>query len=1101
MEKEIDFLEEMGNFVFTSRYAKYNKRAKRRETWEESVNRVEKMHLKKYDFLDEKDKDEIKWAFDLVRDKRVVPSMRSMQFGGKAIEAKHERMFNCAVRHIDSLRSFSEIFFLLLCGNGTGIGLSEHYLSRLPDLVDKKNKTGSVITYVIEDTIEGWADSVQALLHCYFKNTAYTGRKITFDYSKIRPAGAILKTGGGKAPGYKGLKNALTKIKKHLDHIIEYKNQNRLKSVDAYDILMHCADAVLSGGVRRSATSIIFDINDKEMMSAKTDFTVDKVFSFDHVEDLELNKQITKIYEGKVSFEGQKIEVKINEFELDNLKKNKKISWRHLFPQRARSNNSALLVRDKTTINDLKSIVEMSKQYGEPGFVYGVDNQLFNPCFTIDTRVLTEDGWRSFEQLLNKEVNILQDGRVIGTLSNNEEFWDIDLSKNPTTVLNKASNTRKTGEGQQILNIEFSCSRSVRTTENHHFATKRGMVMAKNLLDSDEVLVPIGDKYTANRETIDYKLGYIAGMVFGDGCYVTDKESKLCCNINIWDNNKESGPIQKTQAYVDELLNHYEQILPKNTNTLDNPIFKPCTKVGNVDKYSLSSMSLFHIFKANGIESKDNCDWLHLKNKDFKCGFISGLFFADGHSEISSNKKTCSLRLSSVKIELLKNIQLILQEMGILSRIYPMHEAGKRLLPDSNRKMVEYDCKKTYRLCIGGLKMCLDTLDVIDAPDKDINKILLHKNNSKKIYSPKFYTKVKSVSEDGVEDVYCLSEDNRRTLIANGVTARRCFEIGFLPVKDGVCGVQFCNLTSINGKLCDTKEKFKDCMKASVIIGTLQAGYTNFEYLTNTAKELTEDEALLGCSITGMMENPDILLNGQIQREMAEYSKKINKTWAKKININPAARINCIKPEGSTSAVLGTCSGIHPHHSKKYIRRIQMNKLDNTYQFFNLFNSNVCEESVWSANKTDDVIMFPIEVCDKAIVKKDLSAIDHLKIIKSTQENWVIQSTTEYNKKPISHNVSCTVIVKENEWDDVINYIFKNRDYFSAVSFIPDFGDKIYAQAPMETIDENNENDLKLWNYVKNNFQHVDYKKFKEDDDQTSLSQEFTCAGGSCEIK
>ena len=131
MESKINFLDEMSNFVFASRYARYNKRAKRRETWEEAVNRVKKMHLKRYDSLSEKEKEEVDWAFNLVSEQRVVPSMRSMQFGGKAVEAQHGRIFNCAVRHIDSLRSFAEVFFLLLCGNGVGIGLSKHYLGRL----------------------------------------------------------------------------------------------------------------------------------------------------------------------------------------------------------------------------------------------------------------------------------------------------------------------------------------------------------------------------------------------------------------------------------------------------------------------------------------------------------------------------------------------------------------------------------------------------------------------------------------------------------------------------------------------------------------------------------------------------------------------------------------------------------------------------------------------------------------------------------------------------------------------------------------------------------------------------------------------------------
>lgn len=707
VEKNINYLEEISNYIFTCKYARYNEKLKRRETWEEAVERVLQMHLKKYSFLGKEDKDKIIWAFDLVKQKRNVPSMRSLQFGGPAIEAHNARIFNCSVRHIDSIRSFAETFYLLLCGCGVGIGLSRQFLNRLPDLVNEKDKTGSVITYTVQDTIEGWADSLEALLLCYFKNTAYTGRKIVFDYSKIRKKGEILKTGGGKAPGFRGLKNAHIKIKQLLDHIIEFKGQSRLKSINAYDIIMHSADAVLSGGIRRSATSTVFDKDDEDMLNAKTYFKVDRVFAFDEIGEETVGGFTSKIFEGKVSFEGQKIEVKVKEFELEKLRNEKLINWYHLFPQRGRSNNSILLKRNEVSKEEFDAIVKRTREFGEPGFVF------------------TDD------------------------------------------------------------------------------------------------------------------------------------------------------------------------------------------------------------LKAN--------------------------------------------------------------------------------------------------------------------------------------FNP-------------------------------------CFEINFIPItEDGVCGCQFCNLTSINGRMIDTYEKFKESTEASAIIGTLQAGYTNFPYLSNAAKKLTEAEALLGCSITGMMDNPKILLNEKYQKEMANLAKSVNIEWANKLNIKPAARVTCIKPEGTASLVLGTGSGIHPHHARKYIRRVQNNKIDNVYKFFKKHNKHMCEESVWSANKTDDVISFPIEVSENAMIKKDLTAIEHLEIIKKTQKNWVIEGTNQdVNKKDITHNVSCTVQVAENEWNEVIEYIYNNRKFFSAISLLPKSGDKLYQQAPMEEIVS--DKDKEIWNDIIDKFVSVDYTKLSEEDDKTLLQQEVACAGGQCEL-
>ncbi len=326
-----------------------------------------------------------------------------------------------------------------------------------------------------------------------------------------------------------------------------------------------------------------------------------------------------------------------------------------------------------------------------------------------------------------------------------------------------------------------------------------------------------------------------------------------------------------------------------------------------------------------------------------------------------------------------------------------------------------------------------------------------------------------------------------------------CREIGFVPVtKDGRCGVQFCNLTSINGAKIHSIKDFRDAAKAASIIGTLQAGYTNFHYLRNTSKEITEEEALLGVSITGIMDNPKVLLNEKNQKECAQIAVETNQEWAKKLGINPAARVTCIKPEGTSSLVLGSASGIHPHHSRKYLRRIQCNKIDNVYQYFRLFNDKHCEESVWSANKTDDVVTFPIEITNGALTKKDLDAFGHLEHIKSTQQNWVSPGTTKHNKKKTTHSVSCTVLVEAGQWDKVATYLYENRDYFAAVSLLASTGDKDFKQAPMEDI--TTEKDEKRFNRLSNSLSPVDYTVLEEATDETSLQQVLACAGGNCEI-
>ena len=158
----------------------------------------------------------------------------------------------------------------------------------------------------------------------------------------------------------------------------------------------------------------------------------------------------------------------------------------------------------------------------------------------------------------------------------------------------------------------------------------------------------------------------------------------------------------------------------------------------------------------------------------------------------------------------------------------------------------------------------------------------------------------------------------------------------------------------------------------------------------------------------------------------------------------------------------------------------------------------MCEPSVWSTNKTDDVITFPIVVPEQAMIKSDLTALKHLEIIKSTQQNWVIPGTSKYNQKPVSHNVSCTVLVESDEWDKVFNYIYDNKQYFAAVALLPKAGDKIYKQAPMEAI--LTEEDEKRWNDIISTYKSVNYKNLTEDDDNTKAVETAACAGGACEI-
>jgi len=383
-----------------------------------------------------------------------------------------------------------------------------------------------------------------------------------------------------------------------------------------------------------------------------------------------------------------------------------------------------------------------------------------------------------------------------------------------------------------------------------------------------------------------------------------------------------------------------------------------------------------------------------------------------------------------------------------------------------------------------------------------LKKIWYEKDLKENTSSVNFKTKkikVKKISLKPNEDVYDLTVKDNRNFFGNGILVHNCSEIGFIPITvDGVCGFQFCNLTSINGAKVKTMDLFLQAIEAAVIIGTLQATYTNFSYLNKAAQILTEEEALLGVSITGIMDSPDLFLNPKYLYIGSKYAAKVNEEWSKIVGIKQAARITCVKPEGTNALIMESASGVHPHHAKpRYFRRIQMNKSDSVYKFFKKHNKHLCEESVWSATKSDDVITFPVEVSDTVLEKDDFSAIKHLDTIRMIQENWVLPGTTEANKKPISHNVSCTVIVDNDEWDQVIDYVYEHKNSFTGISFLGKGGDKSFPQAPVQKVYPEDE---AFWKMAVEKYKPVDYSKFFEDDDKTNRGEEAACAGGSCEI-
>lgn len=600
----------MSQSKFYMGYSRWDEEKNGYETWEEAVERVMNMHRKKYsDIMSPELEGYISFAEQAYKDKAVLGAQRALQFGGDQILTHEARAYNCTVSYCDRAAFFQEAMYMLMCGCGVGFSVQTHHLAKMPKIHKRYDKKSKV--FAVADSIEGWADAFGVLLSSYFVDGGtfpeYKGCQVHFDFSKVRPKGAMI-SGGFKAPGSDGLRQALIKCENLLDSLLADSGdaQVHMNTITAYDFVMHMSDAVLSGGVRRSATICVFDKDDELMLKAKT-----------------------------------------GDWFVDN-------------PQRGRSNNSAMLIRDELTREEWAGIMKSVKDFGEPGFIFSDSKEyMFNPCV----------------------------------------------------------------------------------------------------------------------------------------------------------------------------------------------------------------------------------------------------------------------------------------------------------------------------------------------------------------------------------------------------------EIGMLPVtEDDVSGFQVCNLTEINGGKCVDKEAFLYACKAGSILGTLQAGYTNFKYLTEATKRITEREALLGVSITGWMNQPEVLFDKQNMIEGAELVKEVNLTVSKLIGINQSARTTCAKPSGNASVILGTASGIHGEHSPKYLRNVQMNVGDEVTRLISSTNPKMVESSAWSSNGTDVVVSFPVESDEGSIYKSDLLGVKQLEYVKLAQQYWVEYGTNvEQCVTPtIRHNISNTITV--DDWDDVEEYIYNNRKWFAGISLLSSMGDRAYVQAPFTEV-------------------------------------------------
>ena len=649
----------LADYIFASKYANHRADDKRRETWGEAVDRVFGMHRSYFTKDDPTDPAQkvIREAIDAVeeafRAKEILGSQRALQFGGTAMLQKHARGYNCTFSYADRTRFFAESFWLLLCGCGVGFSVQRQHVRKLPKIWAPHGKAR---TFVVPDTIEGWADAADELMRSYFEG----GRPVVFDYSLIRAKGSPISTGAGRAPGPDPLRSALEDVRALLNRCLDG-GRHRMRPIDVYDAVMFLSQAVLSGGVRRSATICLFSSDDGDMISAKTG------------------------------------------------------DWWKENGQRARSNNSAVLVRGQTTREQFRRVFDAGKEWGDPGF-----------------------------------------------------YW------------------------------------------------------------------------------------------------------------------------------------------------VDDP-------------------------------------------------------------EIGTNP---------------------------------------------------------------------------------------------------------------------------------------CVEIGLYPVDllTGETGWQFCNLSLINMTTVRDLADFTRRAALAAMLGTLQAAYTDFGYLGAVSERITRRESLLGVSMTGMRDRPDLAFDPAALTEAAKAAVEANEHLALALGIPAAARVTCVKPEGTSSCLLGTSSGIHAHHGRRYIRRVQASADEAPAMAFAAANPKAVSLSrrIGDSGRNDLILSFAIEAPEGAHVQADMRAVSFLEDVRTVKEAWVDagRNLDRCAHPGLSNNVSNTVTVADHEWEDVADMIYDGRDVFAGVSMLGAMGDLGFTQAPFVACegDGDRAHVVDEWETLRESTVAVDYSAMIEEENATAFGEISACAGGSCAI-
>jgi ribonucleotide reductase alpha subunit len=1024
---------------------------------------------------------------------------------------------NCSYIAPRNWRDLSEIMYLSMCGAGVGFSVEPENVEKFPQIQKQNGKKAKPI--VVEDSKVGWCEAFVEACTAWEK-----GYDVDIDYSKVRPAGARLKTMGGRASG----PGPLQELMKFTRKKILARQNRRLTTIDLHDITCQIGLIVVAGGVRRSALLSLSALDDSDMRDAKKG-------TFWQTEGQRSMANNSAVYETKPTAEEF-----LNE-------------WTALV--KAKSGERGIFNRGDLGKQVPRRRWEKLKNAVQPGV---------NPCITGDTLVYVADG--------RGNVSIKQLA---------EERKDVPVfcyNKRGKPVVRMMRNPRLTNENQPVYKVILDDGSSLRATANHKFRLKNGEYKRVDELVSGDSLdlltrfeASIKDIFPkANSRSQDYwwvnngsslnraehrliaEFAYGVKLPNGIGMVVHHR------NFNAQDNRPsnleimtreahdrlhgdkmmaDNNPMRRArQEWNKEKWLEYSQNMSLSTTGERNGRFSGITdgelkqhailltkqlgrrfsgkdwaeyaKQNNLPQYfskwrqdHLGGIRGFAKWAAAelGLEYIDADprvvkSYKKYTKQGYDCQVHNNELFIFKQCEVCGDRFITSISareygVCSISCGLSRKWKDIEFKVRTIEKINAAHQERKEKIRQAQAKIYSDLKFKLGRepLKLEWIEACKDNnispeISRISSPFRNYEKL--------REFAGMYNHKVMSVELAGYEDVYNGTVDEFHNFFIGGFESKtKSGKRKFIYLNNLQCGeiylqsAQFCNLTSIVVRPKDDLESLKRKIRLATLLGTYQATLTNFEYLSKEWKENCEEEQLLGVSITGYYDNV-LVRNDEVLEQLRQEAIETNKKYAKRFGKNPSTAITCVKPHGNSGQLLGVGSGMHPWFAPYFIRRVRISAADPLLKLARDQGVPIKPEIGYStSNASTMVLEFPIKAPQGAVCVKDVSALDLLQEWKRLKLHFT------------EHNPSATIYIADNEWIAVANFIYENWDIIGGLSFLPR-SDHVYPLAPYEEITK------EQYEEMKSSLPEIDFSQLVlyEKDDETVGSKELACAGGVCEV-